>query len=148
MVGDKVETDVLGAIQANLGGTILLSSSSKKLATSRPHLVIQNILELNSLIPPALYNKSHLMDVDESSCSSNASRWHGCYVGDLCYALSRHDDQRGNHDLCFVFKFLHKFLWVQLRISSIKLLHYNTLLRIDKLWIIDVKVSSLSHFRG
>lgn len=75
MVGDKVETDVLGAIQANLAGTILLSTSSKKLTTSRPHLVIQNVLELNSLIPPASYNKTHLMDYDESSCSSNASRW-------------------------------------------------------------------------
>lgn len=74
MVGDKVETDILGGIQASLGGTILLSPCGQKLATSRPHHVIQDVLELAGLLPPASYHRGHLMDCDESSCSSNASR--------------------------------------------------------------------------
>lgn len=78
MIGDKIETDILGGIQANLGGTILLSSSGKKMATSRPHHVIQDILDLGALIPSPSQAHSKvnasLMDLDESSCSSNASR--------------------------------------------------------------------------
>ncbi|KAI5746997.1 hypothetical protein M8J77_009975 [Diaphorina citri] len=78
MIGDKIETDILGGIQANLGGTILLSSNGKKMATSRPHHVIQDILDLGALIPSPSQAHSKvnasLMDLDESSCSSNASR--------------------------------------------------------------------------
>lgn len=53
MVGDKLETDILGGIQANLGGTVWipLKSDNSPCEEYNPDYVLDNVTELLALLP-------------------------------------------------------------------------------------------------
>ncbi|KAF5292935.1 hypothetical protein FQA39_LY13815 [Lamprigera yunnana] len=53
MVGDKIETDILGGIQAKLGGTVWVPLSSADIESNQhyPDCIIQTVIDLPSLLP-------------------------------------------------------------------------------------------------
>ncbi|XP_060536699.1 N-acylneuraminate-9-phosphatase [Cylas formicarius] len=88
MVGDKLETDILGGLQANLGGTVWIPLSRSELDQGHPvpHHIIKNIGELVDLLPEAktrrrsfrgktgnslAFNKLSLCDIDDGNSNSS-----------------------------------------------------------------------------
>lgn len=85
MVGDKLETDILGGIKAQLGGTVWTPLTSCKLQENdpKPDFVIEYVTELPNLLPQMKrvpnfrdnivrgLNRVTLSDVED--CSSNSS---------------------------------------------------------------------------
>lgn len=53
MVGDKLETDILGGIQAKLGGTVWVPLSNAELDVNdpQPNFMIQDVTNLPGLLP-------------------------------------------------------------------------------------------------
>lgn len=84
MVGDKLETDILGGIEANLGGTVWIPLAADILPHKEfnPDYVLKNVTELLALLPnnpkvPACRynekkNKSNV-SLDYDDCNSNSS---------------------------------------------------------------------------
>ncbi|GJQ76389.1 hypothetical protein Trydic_g2105 [Trypoxylus dichotomus] len=86
MVGDKLETDILGGIQANLGGTVWIPLTTDILPHKEfnPDYVLDNVTELLALLPnnPKVpesifrYNKeknASNVSLDLDDCNSNSS---------------------------------------------------------------------------
>lgn len=90
MVGDKLETDILGGIRAKLGGTVwvpLQSNTEGRKCEPQPDFVIDHVNELpkvlkNAYRPPKLRRKSKeilrpyfrkFSQPDLSDCNSNSS---------------------------------------------------------------------------
>lgn len=88
MVGDKLDTDIMGGINAGLGGTVWVPLVSKQVDSNepRPNYIIESVIELPKLLPqlkrvPNFRNKMNrfnkfnkgicLSDVDD--CNSNSS---------------------------------------------------------------------------
>lgn len=90
MVGDKMETDILGGVQATLGGTVWVPLSGARLDSEeepRPDYIIENVTELTNLLPlnpkvpvfrrkvdfkvSSIRNGISLPDFDD--CNSNSS---------------------------------------------------------------------------
>lgn len=85
MVGDKLETDILGGIKARLGGTVWTPLTSCELQETdpKPDFIIEYVTELPSLLPQIKrvpnfrnniirgLNRLTLSDVED--CSSNSS---------------------------------------------------------------------------
>ncbi|KAK4884234.1 hypothetical protein RN001_000505 [Aquatica leii] len=53
MVGDKIETDILGGIQAKLGGTVWVPLNGADIESNRnyPDYIVQSVIDLPSLLP-------------------------------------------------------------------------------------------------
>lgn len=84
MVGDKLETDILGGIEANLGGTVWIPLTADDLTQNEfnPDYVLDNVTELLSLLPttskiPSFEHGNEKNDctlpLDYDDCSSNSS---------------------------------------------------------------------------
>lgn len=86
MVGDKLETDILGGIQADLGGTVWIPLSADILPHTEcnPDYVLDHVTELPALLPhnPKItefkfrYNKEKSkfnVSLDYDDCNSNSS---------------------------------------------------------------------------
>lgn len=85
MVGDKLETDILGGIKAQLGGTVWTPLTNCKLQETdpKPDFIIEYVTELPGLLPrmkrvPSFRNnivselsRFTLSDIDD--CNSNSS---------------------------------------------------------------------------
>ncbi|KAJ8950933.1 hypothetical protein NQ318_008372 [Aromia moschata] len=85
MVGDKLDTDILGGIRAQLGGTVWIPLSSHQLDDNdpTPDYVIDHVTKLPNLLPQVKcipnfrnkmrhnFNNVSLPDIDD--CSSNSS---------------------------------------------------------------------------
>lgn len=85
MVGDKLETDILGGIQAKLGGTVWVPLANDNLDQSElsPDYVLENVTDLPNLLPhhpkvPVYRSKDKLKNKfltlpDLDDCNSNSS---------------------------------------------------------------------------
>lgn len=75
MVGDKLETDILGGMQAKLGGTIWipLNGASFEFSQCRPDYIIQSIHELISLLPKNVAVPVFRRNIDLDDSNSNSS---------------------------------------------------------------------------
>ncbi|XP_063905215.1 N-acylneuraminate-9-phosphatase [Zophobas morio] len=80
MVGDKLETDILGGLEANLGGTVWVPLSSIEMGEEdpRPDYVLKNVIDLPSLLPknpkvPRFRSKLRVSMPDLDDSNSNGS---------------------------------------------------------------------------
>lgn len=73
MIGDKLETDVVGGIISKFGGTVWIPLNEKKRKQNDPvpDYIIQNVLDLSSILPQiksdirARNNGSYVLNQDE-----------------------------------------------------------------------------------
>lgn len=75
MVGDKLETDILGGIRAKLAGTVWIPLNQRDPITTdfHPDYIIDNIKDLPSLLTMKNDDKNHLNGPDLNDSNSNAS---------------------------------------------------------------------------
>lgn len=82
MVGDKLETDILGGIYAKLGATIWTPLKMRILSATdpRPDYILDNVLDLLKLLPEISssvsglqHKKNYLNSFELEDCNSNSS---------------------------------------------------------------------------
>ncbi|XP_019881920.1 N-acylneuraminate-9-phosphatase [Aethina tumida] len=79
MIGDKLHTDILGGIQAKLGGTVWLPLNNQKLEKNdpKPDHVIKKVTDLMNLLPESskrpVFNNRRLFVPELEDCNSNSS---------------------------------------------------------------------------
>lgn len=80
MVGDKLETDILGGIRAELGATVWipLSGQDQNNLELHPDFILRDVMELPSLLPEQpkvlrIQDKMKRMDLDLEDSNSNSS---------------------------------------------------------------------------
>lgn len=73
MVGDKLETDILGGVQANLGGTVWIPLSKIELNEDdpRPDYILCDVLDLPNLLPKNPKRRAALPDLDDGNSNSS-----------------------------------------------------------------------------